>query len=119
MPGKFKFELERMAGDSVVSQYCLCRDGMHSSHNCVAYDKVNEALHKYYKFNHFKPGQLEAILPVMHKKDTFVRMATGAGKSLCIFLPPLALSTTAIGIVISPLIGLMEQQVCSCMYVYS
>lgn len=32
-------------------------------------------------------GQLEAIL---HRKDMFVRMATGSRKSLCMFLPPLA-----------------------------
>ena len=41
-----------------------------------------------------------------------MRMATGAGKSLCILLAPLALSDSAVGIVISPLNGLMDQQTC-------
>ena len=39
-------------------------------------------------------------------------MATGSDKSLCMFLGHLAISESAIGMVISPLNGLMEQQVC-------
>ena len=61
--------------------------------------------------HHFPTWQLDALLAVMHGKDVFVRMATGAGKSLCMFLAPLALSETAVGVVISPLNCLMEQQV--------
>lgn len=38
-------------------------------------------------------------------------MATGAGKSLCMFMVPLAQSNVAMGIVISPLISLMDEQV--------
>ena len=38
-------------------------------------------------------------------------MATGSGKSLCMFLGPLAISEKAIGVVISPLKVLMDQQV--------
>ena len=41
----------------------------------------------------------------------FVWMATGAGKSLCMFLAPLAVSESAVGVVVSPLNGLVEQQV--------
>ncbi len=59
----------------------------------------------------FKPGQLEAMLPALHGKDTFVRMATGGGKSLCMFLVPLAYSSTSMGVIISPLNSLMEEQV--------
>ena len=40
-----------------------------------------------------------------------MRMATGSGKSLCIFLAPLAVGESAVGVVISPLNALMEQQV--------
>lgn len=79
--------------------------------HCEAYTKATEALHTYFKFNDFQPGQLDALLPVLHGKDTFVRMATGAGKSLCMFLAPLAVSPDALGVVISPLNGLMDQQV--------
>ena len=41
----------------------------------------------------------------------FVRMATGAGKTLCLFLAPLAIGEGAIGVTISPLSALMDQQV--------
>ena len=69
------------------------------------------ALRTYFKFATFRPGQLDALLPLVHGRDVFVRMATGAGKSLCMFLPPLAIGESAIGVVISPLNALMEEQV--------
>ena len=50
-------------------------------------------------------------MPVLHGQDVFVKMATGAIKSLCFFLAPLCVSTEAVAIVISPLNSLMEQQV--------
>ena len=79
--------------------------------NCVAYTKAREAPERYYKFPDFRPGQLEALLPLLHQRDVFVRMATGSGKSLCMFLGPLAVSDKAIGLVVSPLKALMNQQV--------
>ena len=38
-------------------------------------------------------------------------MATGSGKSLCIFVVPLAASPNSGGVIISPLKGLIDQQV--------
>ena len=38
-------------------------------------------------------------------------MRTGGGKSLCMFLLPPAMSLNAIGIIVSPLVSLMDQQV--------
>ena len=38
-------------------------------------------------------------------------MATGSGKSMCMYLPPLVYGKSAVAIIISPLIGLMEEQV--------
>ena len=72
---------------------------------------MEAALQKYFKFKSFWPGQLDALLPLVHGRDVFVRMATGAGKSLCLFLAPLAIGNSAIGVVISPLNALMDQQV--------
>ena len=40
-------------------------------------------------------------------------MATGGGKSLCMYLALLASSAPAVGVVISPLVGLMDEQVTS------
>ena len=47
----------------------------------------------------------------MQGNDVFVRMATGCGKSLCMFLPPLVHGEKAAGVIISPLVGLMDEQV--------
>ena len=46
-----------------------------------------------------------------HAQDTFVRMPTGGGNTLCMFLMPLSMSSDAMGVIISPLVGLIEQQV--------
>ncbi len=75
---------------------------------------VLTALEKYFHYSSLRPGQLEAVQPVLNGEDVFIRMATGSGKSLCMFLPPLSSSdTSAAAVVISPLNGLMEQQVSS------
>ena len=78
---------------------------------CSGYQKIKDALWQYFKYTAFRPGQLEALLPVIHGKDVFVRLRTGGGKSLCMFLLPLAMSNNAVGIVVSPLVSLMDQQV--------
>ena len=72
--------------------------------SCPGYQKVKGALRQYFKYDTFRPGQVEALLPVIHGKDVFVRMCTGGGKSLCMFLLPLAMSETSIGLVVSPLV---------------
>ena len=82
---------------------------------CEAKPKLLSALRQYFKYPGYRPGQLETLLPLMHGRDVFARMATGAGKSLCMFLPPLAFGNFACAVVISPLTGLMEQQVSSTM----
>lgn len=75
---------------------------------CCCRSRLQEVLQKYFGFSSFRPGQMEASLSVLHGKDVFVRMATGSGKTLCMFLGPLAKSDEAL---VSPLNGLMEQQV--------
>ena len=85
------------------------------SNSCSAVCCAKAALQHHFKHSDFRPGQLEAVLPVLHCQDVFVRMATGSGKSLCMFLPPLCVGENAMGIVVSPLKALMEQQV-RCMY---
>lgn len=87
--------------------------------HCQARLRLEHALQRFYKFTEFRPRQLEAMLSVLHCKDVFVRMATGSGKSLCMFLPPLAISDSSLAVIISPLIGLMDQQVRKlvCLYV--
>ena len=74
----------------------------------AAYCKTKAALRKLFGFDSFRLGQLSAVLPVLPGKDVFVKMATGAKKSLCFLLIPLA---SALGVVISPLHAWMDQQV--------
>ncbi|XP_005398445.1 PREDICTED: Werner syndrome ATP-dependent helicase isoform X2 [Chinchilla lanigera] len=67
-------------------------------------------LKTYFGHHSFKPVQWKVIHSVLEeRRDNVVVMATGYGKSLCFQYPPVYLGK--IGIVISPLISLMEDQV--------
>ncbi|CAI8615658.1 unnamed protein product [Vicia faba] len=57
----------------------------------------------------FRPYQQEVIEKIIEKMDRLVVMATGSGKSLCYQVPLLVVKKT--GIVVSPLISLMQDQV--------
>ncbi len=72
-------------------------------------DKLREKLKEVFGFTQFRGNQGPVIKNILARKNTFVIMPTGAGKSLCYQLPALMQEGTAI--VISPLIALMKNQV--------
>lgn len=68
-----------------------------------------EYLKEFFGFTTFKGQQEKIVNTLLEGKDVFVIMPTGGGKSLCYQLPALMCDGT--GIVVSPLIALMKNQV--------
>lgn len=68
-----------------------------------------DALHEHFGFDSFKGNQEKIIKSILSRKDTFVIMPTGGGKSLCYQLP--ALMSSGVALIVSPLIALMKNQV--------
>lgn len=71
---------------------------------------LRAALREHFGFEGLRPGQAEAIRPVLEGRDALVVMPTGAGKSLVYQLAAL-LKPEGTTVVVSPLIALMKDQV--------
>lgn len=77
--------------------------------NDVLTRELTSTMEKYFGFDSFRPGQLPVLQSLLKQKDAAVFWATGTGKSLCYQIPPL--HTNQVGLVVSPLISLMQDQV--------
>ena len=72
-------------------------------------DPARSALRETFGYGEFRPGQEAVIQAVLDGRDCLVLMPTGGGKSLCYQIPAMVRPGT--GVVVSPLIALMQDQV--------
>ena len=77
--------------------------------HCSPMKDAHYYLQHTYGFQEFRDSQADIIQAVVDGRDTLVLMPTGGGKSLCYQIP--ALVRDGCGVVISPLIALMQDQV--------
>ena len=75
----------------------------------VSVEVLRSKLKEVFGYDQFRGNQEKIILNLLARKNTFVIMPTGAGKSMCYQMPAIVQEGTAI--VISPLIALMKNQV--------
>src|SRR5665811_2375009 len=68
-----------------------------------------QLLQSVFGYSHFRDNQGEIIEHLIAGNDAMVLMPTGGGKSLCFQIP--AIARAGVGIVVSPLIALMQDQV--------
>ena len=72
-------------------------------------EPARAALRDIYGYADFRPGQEPIIQAALDGRDCLVLMPTGGGKSLCYQIPAIVRPGT--GVVVSPLIALMQDQV--------
>ncbi|MEZ5849818.1 MAG: DNA helicase RecQ [Hyphomicrobiaceae bacterium] len=70
---------------------------------------AQRVLETVFGYKTFRPHQADIIDTLLNGRDALVLMPTGGGKSLCYQVP--ALTRHGLGVVVSPLIALMQDQV--------
>jgi ATP-dependent DNA helicase RecQ len=96
----------------IILIHCTCRtnhDDVSMSTYQPATPEALTLLQTVFGYEAFRPGQGEIVDHLCAGGDALVLMPTGGGKSLCYQLPAMVRQGT--GIVVSPLIALMQDQV--------
>ncbi len=75
----------------------------------VTIAEARRVLERVFGYEDFRPPQAEVIGTLLSGRDCLALMPTGGGKSLCYQIP--ALVRPGLGLVVSPLIALMQDQV--------
>ncbi|MFZ6771182.1 DNA helicase RecQ [Undibacterium sp. SXout7W] len=84
-------------------------DNNYSSNSSSTSEQALHLLQTIFGYPAFRSQQGQIVEHVVHGGDALVLMPTGGGKSLCYQIP--ALIRNGVGIVVSPLIALMQDQV--------
>ena len=74
-----------------------------------AMEPARRILRDIFGYDDFRPNQAEIVQTLIDGGDALVLMPTGGGKSLCYQIP--AIARPGCGVVVSPLIALMQDQV--------
>ena len=72
-------------------------------------DPLLDILQKVFHHESFRGMQRKVVDQILENKDTVTIMPTGAGKSMCYWIPGLA--TMGVTVVITPLVALLNDQV--------
>src|ERR1043165_5582170 len=86
-----------------------CQGEATRSSSRIARVSALEVLHRVWGYPSFRGQQQEIVEHVIAGGDALVLMPTGGGKSLCYQIP--ALVRPGVGVVISPVIALTQDQV--------
>lgn len=70
---------------------------------------AEDILRQYWGYDSFRPMQRDIIMAAVEQHDALALLPTGGGKSVCFQVP--VLMQDGVGVVISPLIALMQDQV--------
>lgn len=96
-------------GPKITMDFTTTKEPLRPSTNSPLTPALEATLAEYFGHDKYRSGQLDVITAVLEGRDAAVFWATGSGKSMCYQIP--ALHDNGVGLIVSPLISLMQDQV--------